>query len=38
MVDADLDLDAMIVDRNSRLHFRRLNNPIAVLPGVINRA
>jgi hypothetical protein len=36
MVDADLDLDAMIVDRNNRLHFRRLNNPIAVLPGVIN--
>ena len=36
MVDADLDLDAMIVDRNNRLHIRRLNNPIAVLPGVIN--
>jgi hypothetical protein len=36
MVDADLELDAMIVDRNNRLHFRRLNNPIAVLPGVIN--
>jgi hypothetical protein len=37
MVDADLDLDAMIVDRNNRLHFRRLNNPVAVLPGVINK-
>ena len=36
MVDADLDLDAMIVDQNNRLHFRRLNNPIAILPGVIN--
>ena len=36
MVDADLDLDAMIVDQDNRLHFRRLNNPIAVLPGVIN--
>ncbi len=36
MVDADLDLDAMVVDRNGRLHFRRLNNPIAVLPGVID--
>lgn len=36
MVDADLDLDAMVVDQNNRLHFRRLNNPIAILPGVIN--
>jgi hypothetical protein len=36
MVDGDLDLDAMIVDQNNRLHIRRLNNPIAVLPGVIN--
>jgi hypothetical protein len=36
MVDAELDLDAMIVDRENRLHFRRLNNPIAVLPGVID--
>src|SRR5258708_33242646 len=35
MVDVDLDLDAMDGDRNGRLHFRRLNNPIAVLPGVI---
>ncbi|MFN0166941.1 MAG: hypothetical protein ACKV22_10970 [Bryobacteraceae bacterium] len=38
MVDADLHLDAMIVDRNNRLHVRRLNHPIAVLPGVINTA
>jgi hypothetical protein len=36
MVDAALDLDAMIVDRKDRLHFRRLSNPLAVLPGVIN--
>jgi hypothetical protein len=36
MVDADLDLDAMSVDEDNRLHFRRLNNPIAVLPGVID--
>jgi hypothetical protein len=36
MVDADLDLDAMIVDQNNCLHFRRLNNPIAVLPSLIN--
>ncbi len=36
MVDADLDLNAMIVDRDNHLHFRRLNNPVAVLPGVIN--
>jgi hypothetical protein len=26
----------MIVDRKDRLHFRRLSNPLAVLPGVIN--
>lgn len=36
MVDADPDLDSMIVDRNDRLHFRRLNNPIAVGPSLIN--
>lgn len=36
MVDADLELEAMIVDRNNRLHFRRLNNPIAVLPSLVN--
>jgi hypothetical protein len=36
MVDADLDLDAMVVDRDSRLHFRRLDNPVAVLPGVLD--
>ncbi len=36
MVDADLDLDAMVVDAENRLHFRRLDNPVAVLPGVIN--
>jgi hypothetical protein len=36
MVEGDLDLDAMVVDAANRLHFRRLGNPIAVLPGVIN--
>jgi hypothetical protein len=37
MVDGDLNLDAMITDQENSLHFRRLNNPIAVLRGVINR-
>lgn len=36
MVDGDLDLDAMIVDGNNRLHFRRLNNPVAVSPNLVN--
>jgi hypothetical protein len=36
MVDASLDLDSVIIDRNNRLHFRRLNNPIAVAPSLIN--
>jgi hypothetical protein len=36
MVEGDLSLDAMVVDPDNRLHFRRLGNPIAVLPGVIN--
>jgi hypothetical protein len=36
MVEADLDLDAMIVDRNNRLHFRRLGNPVAVPPSLVN--
>jgi hypothetical protein len=36
MVDADLDPDAMVVDADNRLHFLRLHNPIAVLPGLIN--
>jgi hypothetical protein len=31
LLDADLDLEAMVV-RNGRLHFCRLNNPVAVLP------
>ena len=33
LLDADLDLEAMVV-RNGRLHFCRLNNPVAVLPRV----
>lgn len=37
MVDADLELEAMIVDADNRLHFRRLHNPVAVLPSVINQ-
>ena len=36
MVDTDLDLDAMIVDANQRLHFLRLNNPVAVPPSMVN--
>jgi hypothetical protein len=36
MVEADLDLDAMIVDRDNRLHFRRLSNPVAVPPSLVN--
>src|SRR5262249_44544064 len=36
MIDADLDLDALIIDRNGQLHFRRLNNAIAVPPNVVN--
>lgn len=36
MVDADLTLESMLVDRDHRLHVRRLNHPIAVLPGVID--
>ncbi len=36
MVDGDLDPDAMIVDPNGRLHVLRLNNPIAVLPSIVN--
>jgi hypothetical protein len=36
MVEADLDGDAMVVDAEGRLHFRRLSNPVAVLPGVID--
>ncbi|HTM47039.1 MAG TPA: hypothetical protein VL285_00055 [Bryobacteraceae bacterium] len=36
MVDADLDLDAMIVGPNRRLYYRRLGDPVSVLPGVIN--
>jgi predicted unusual protein kinase regulating ubiquinone biosynthesis (AarF/ABC1/UbiB family) len=32
MVDADLDLDSMIVDQNNRLHFRRLNNLLRFCP------
>jgi len=36
MVDADLDPEAMIVDRNHRLHFRRLNNPIAVPASLVD--
>jgi hypothetical protein len=31
IVDADLDLDAMVV-RNGRVHFKRLTNAVAVLP------
>jgi hypothetical protein len=36
MVDGDLDPGAMIVDAKGRLHVLRLNNPIAVLPSLIN--
>lgn len=36
MVDGDPDLEALIVDGDNRLHFRRLSNPISVLPGTIN--
>ena len=36
LVEADLDLDTMVVDTAGRLHVRRLSNPIAVLPGVID--
>ncbi len=38
MVDADPEPDAMIIDRNNQLHFRRFNNPIAVPPARINDA
>jgi hypothetical protein len=36
MVDADPDPAVMVIDRNDRLHFRRLSSPIAVPPSVIN--
>lgn len=36
IVDADLDLDAMVVGTDNRLHYRRLSNPLSVLPGQIN--
>jgi len=36
MVEADLTLDAMVVDADNRLHFRRLGNPVAVVPGMID--
>jgi hypothetical protein len=35
IVDADLDLDAMVV-RDGRLHFQRLTNPVSVLPRAID--
>jgi hypothetical protein len=36
MVEADLALDAMVIDQDNRLHFRRLASPVAVLPGAID--
>lgn len=36
MVEADLDLEQMVVDQNNRLHFVRLNNPMAVPPSLVN--
>jgi hypothetical protein len=36
IVVADLDLDAMFVGPNNRLHFRRLNSAISVLPNRVN--
>ncbi len=36
MIDADLELEGMIVDRENRLHFRRLNNVLAVPPSLVN--
>jgi hypothetical protein len=36
MVEADLEMDMMLVDDDNRLYFRRLNNPVAVLPGLID--
>jgi hypothetical protein len=36
IVAADLDLDAMFVGQNNRLHFRRLNGALSVLPNRVN--
>jgi hypothetical protein len=36
IVAAELDLDAMFVGQNNRLHFRRLNSAISVLPNRVN--
>ena len=36
MVDGDLDPDTLYVDRNHRLHFRRLTSPISVQAAKIN--
>lgn len=36
IVDADLDLDEMVVDLDHGLHFRRLGSAVAVLPDQVN--
>jgi hypothetical protein len=36
VVDAELDLDSMLVGADQRLYFRRLNSPVSVLPSLIN--
>jgi|SRR5579871_1929080 len=36
IVDADLDLDALVVDSEHRLHYRRFNAALSVLPHQVN--
>jgi hypothetical protein len=36
IVAAELDLDAMFIGQNNRLHFRRLNSALSVLPNRVN--
>ena len=36
VVDAELDLDSMLVGADQRLYLRRLNSPLSVLPSLIN--